>query len=443
MAWEKRVVWSEGMMLQPQHFQQQSRYHESQLRNSIALCRPHYWGISSIEIDKSHLKNGKLCLSSAEGILPDGSHFKFPDIDNVPAAIDINEDLLNSTIYLAVSIRRHGNTETFRDNSTQSRYDIAEHEARDVSGTSSTQQAIEVSGFSFSLRSDKDDNNEFSCIPVAFIEDVSLSGSITLKESFIAPSLNIKNNAHISGFVSELVKLAKHRISALAARVSVAGKATTTEVTDFLMLQTLNRHYPQLINLDRSEQLSPYDLYIRFIELIGDMSTFIKTDKLVPDLPHYQHNNLTEIFSFLIDELRQVFSVVLEQNSINIPLHEKKYGISIGTISDKTLFTSASFILAVTADITTEEIRQYFPPQVKIGAVEQIKELVNVQLPGIQLNNLAVAPREIPYQRNYVYFELIPNGDYWTSLTESGAIAFHVGTNFPGLTMELWAIRSS
>jgi len=443
MTWEKRVVWSEGMMLQPQHFQQQSRYHESQLRNSIALCRPHYWGISSIEIDKSHLKNGKLCLSSAEGILPDGSHFNFPYIDNVPVAIDVNEDLLNSTIYLALSIRRNGNTETFRDNSTQSRYDIVEHEARDVSGTSSTQQAIEVSGFSFSLRSDKDDNNEFSCIPVAFIEDVSLSGSITLKENFIAPSLNIKNNAYINGFLSELVKLAKHRINALAARVSVTGKATTTEVTDFLMLQTLNRHYPLLINLDRTEQLSPYDLYVKLIELIGDMSTFIKTDKLVPELPHYQHHNLTEIFSVLIDELRQVFSVVLEQNSINIPLHEKKYGISIGAISDKTLFSSASFILAVTADITTEEIRQYFPPQVKIGAVEQIKELVNVQLPGIQLNNLAVAPREIPYQRNYVYFELIPNGDYWASLTESGAIAFHVGTNFPGLSMELWAIRSS
>jgi type VI secretion system protein ImpJ len=443
MTWEKRVVWSEGMMLQPQHFQQQSRYHESQLRNSINFCRPHYWGVSALEIDKSHLKNGKLCLSSADGLLPDGSYFSFPNIDNAPAAIDINENLLNTTIYLAITIRRAGNSETYRDNSTQSRFNIVEYDARDVSGTSSAQQSIDVSGFSFSLRTDKDDNNEFSCIPIAIIEDVSLSGSIKLKENFIPPNVNIKNNSYISGFLSELVKLTKHRISALAARVSVAGKATTTEVTDFLMLQTLNRHYPMLVNLDLSETLAPYDLYVKFIELIGEMSTFIKHDKLVPDLPPYQHDNLTEIFFTLNDELRQVFSVVLEQNSINIPLIVKKYGISIGTISDKTLFTSASFILAVTADISTEEIRQYFPPQVKIGAVEQIKELVNVQLPGIQLNNLAVAPREIPYQRNYVYFELIPNGEYWAALVESGGIAFHIGTNFPGLTMELWAIRSN
>jgi len=443
MAWEKRVVWSEGMMLQPQHFQQQSRYHESQLRSSLSLSRPHFWGISSVQIDKSHLKNGKVCVTACEGVLPDGSYFRFPEIDSAPEAIDISEDHLNSVIYLAVTIKRDGNTETSRDNAMQSRFEITEHEARDISGTSSSQQQIEVSGLSFSLRSDTNDNNEFNCIPIAYVEDISKSGKVTLKETFVSPCLNIKDNLYLSSFLSELVKLCKHRVSALAARVSVAGKATTTEVTDFLMLQSLNRYFPALVNLDKSDHVGPYELYQKFIEIIGDMSTFIKADKMVPELPAYQHTNLSEVFSLLIDELRQVFSVVLEQNSINIPLQEKKYGISIGVISDKTLFSSASFILAITADITTEEIRQYFPPQVKIGAIEQIKELVNVQLPGIQINNLAVAPREIPYQRNYVYFELIQSGEYWSALSESGGIAFHVGTKFPNLSMELWAIRSN
>lgn len=443
MAWEKKVIWSEGMMLQPHHFQQQSRYHESQLRHSSALCRPHFWGISTIEIDKSHLKNGKFCVNTCEGILPDGSYFDFPIIDNLPMAIDVNEDFLNTTIYLAVPIRRNGNTETSRDAAIHSRYAIAEHEARDVSGTSSTQQTIEVSGLRFCLRTDKDDNNEFSCIPIAYVDDISANNSVSLKEAYIGPCLNIKSSVFINSFLSELVKLVKHRISALASRVSVAGKATTTEVTDFLMLQTLNRHAPILINLEQAETLAPFELYERFIGLIGDMSTFIKADKLVPELPIYQHTNLTEVFDKLVNEIRQVFSVVLEQNSINIPLQEKQYGISIGVISDKTLFSSASFVLAVSSDLPSDELRQYFAAQVKLGAIEQIKELVNVQLPGIQLNNLALAPREIPYQRNYIYYELIQSGEYWSALTESGGIALHVGTKFPNLKMELWAIRSN
>lgn len=444
MAWEKRIVWSEGMMLQPQHFQQQSRYHESQLRNAIGLCQPHSWGIFSVEIDKSHLKTGKFSIAGAEGILPDGSYFCFPNVDVIPAALDITEDHLNKTLYLALTIRRHGNTETMRDNheGIQYRYQVTEHDARDISGTSSLQQTLEVAGLSFCLLSDNDNLNEFSCIPIGYIEDVSESGVITLKNDFIYPALNIKQHPFIKGFISELVNLAQHRVNALSARVSVLGKATTTEVSDFLMLQTLNRHLPLIKYLDSAEHITPLDLYQKFISLIGDMCTFIKADKQVPELPTYQHTNLTETFNGLIDELRQAFSVVLEQNSINIPLQEKKYGIRVGPISDKTLFTSASFILAVTADISPDEIRQYFAPQVKIGAVEQIKELVNLQLPGVQLNSLAVAPREIPYQRNYVYFELLPTGEYWTALAQSGGIALHIGTNFPNLSMELWAIRS-
>lgn len=445
MAWEKRIIWSEGMMLQPQHFQQQTRYHESQLRNTIGLCFSHAWGLYSAEIDASHLKIGKISVKSAEGILPDGSYFSIPHVDITPAALDVTDEYLNTTIYLALTIRRNGNTETQRDDNhnSQYRFKVEEHEARDVSGTSSLQQTLEVSGFNFCLLTDKDDLNEFNCIPIAYIEDVNVSGQITLKNDFVPPALNIKNNYFIKGFLSELVNLTQHRISALSARVSVAGKATTTEVSDFLMLQTLNRHFPLIKHLDESEQLSPLNLYEKFISLIGDMSIFIQADKQTPKLPPYQHDNLSVIFSKLISELRQSFSVVLEQNSINIPLHEKKYGIRIGVVSDKTLFSTASFILAVTADISADEIRQYFPSQVKIGAVENIKELVNVQLPGVQLNSLAVAPREIPYQRNYVYFELISQGEYWTTLVQSGGLAIHVGTKFPNLSMELWAIRSN
>jgi len=442
MAWERRVVWSEGMMLQPHHFQQQTRYHESQLRNSIQLCQPYAWGIYSLEIDRAQLKTGKLSISNAQGILQDGSLFDFPEIDQLPKAIDISDDHLDATLYLAVSVRRHSNTETIREGQVKSRFEVSEHNVRDVSGISSSEVPIEVAGLNFSLRTSKDDNNEFSCIAIAKIENISPNGAISLKETFVPATVNIKSNVYICGFINEIVKLTKHRIQSLASRVSVAGKASGSEISEFLMLQTLNRHYPTLLHLERAEHVYPFVLYEKMVTLIGDMSTFIQADKVVPELPHYDHRHPSDMFSTLINELRQLFSVVLEQNSIKIPLLEKKFGIRVGTISDKTLFTSATFILAVTADISADDIRKYFPPQVKIGAVEQIKELVNVQLPGIQLSHLAAAPREMPHLRNHVYFELVQNGEYWKSLTQSGGVACHIGTNFPNLSMELWAIRS-
>lgn len=441
MAWEKRVVWSEGMMLQPQHFQQQSRYHEAQLRNTFAASMPYSWGVLSCDFDTALLKTGKLFINKAEGVFADGSYFSSPTLDKVPTAVDINKDQLNAVIYLAVPIRRSGNTEIQRNKQLQGRYQVNEYDARDVSGITTNVNLIEVSGLNLSLRTSNQDNSEFSCIAVAQIDDISSSGAISLKSEYLAPYLNIKTNSYMNGFLNELDKLTLHRIQTLASRVSVAGKSTGSEVVNYMMLQTLNRHYPMLAYLTQAEQVHPFYLYEKFVNLIADMSTFIQSDKVVPKLPQYSHRDPTTVFATLLSELRALFSVVLEQNSINIPLKEKSFGVRVGTVADKTLFKTASFVLAVTADTSPDEIRQYFLTQFKIGAVESIKELVNLQLPGIQINHLAAAPREIPYQRNFVYFELVQNGEYWQALTESGAIACHIGASFPNLSVELWAIR--
>ncbi|MAK90124.1 MAG: type VI secretion system baseplate subunit TssK [Oleibacter sp.] len=442
MAWEKRVIWTEGMMLQPHHFQQQSRYHEAQLRQAIGTCMPFPWGIDSIEIEQSLLKSGKFGITRAQGIFKDGSFFNLPDTDMLPSPIDIDQSHLNATLYLALPVRRQGNNEINREQASAGRYQLAELEVRDVSGVTNNKVHIEIAGLNCSLRTSIQDNSEFVCIAIATVEDVSPNGQVTLGSDFIAPSLNCKSSSHLCHFISELVSLAQHRIKSLAGRVSVAGKYTTSEITDFLMLQTLNRHFPILSYMDSADSLTPFYLYEQLVSLIGDLSTMIQADRMVPELPGYEHQQLDRVFPPIIEQLRHLFSVVLEQNSVNIPLQEKKFGIRVGKISDRSLLSSASFILAVSADIANEEIRQYFPQQVKIGSVESIQELVNLQLPGVQVSPLAAAPREIPYQRHFVYFELVQTGESWQALVSSGGIACHIGTNFPNLNMELWAIRS-
>src|SRR3546814_13697442 len=90
-----------------------------------------------------------------------------------------------------------------------------------------------------------------------------------------------------------------------------------------------------------------------------------------------------------------------------------------------------------------EALRRNFPNQVKIGPVEQIRELVNVALPGIGARPLPVAPRQIPFHAGVAYFELDRSNQYWKSLANSGGLAIHVAGEFPSLQMECWAIRRS
>ncbi|MGQ8367224.1 type VI secretion system baseplate subunit TssK [Glaciecola sp. 1036] len=441
MTWEKRVVWSEGMMLQPQHFQQQTRYHDAQLKSTVTTLNPDHWGLTSFVIDLALLKTGKLSVTQAEGIMQDGTVFSFPQRDHAPAVIDIHQENLGQIIYLCVALSRENNSEVQRKEADLTRFKLSEFETRDIAGFGNKKTLLEVAGLQFTLRTSNQNNSEFLCIPIAKIEDVSPNGAVSIVSDYLLPSINIKISKHVCSFIDELQNLLSHRSHAIASRVSVAGKSTANELVEFMLLQALNRHSAVVNHLAAAAFVTPFYLFEKLSTLICELSTFIKSSKLPDALPSYQHADPNAVFKPLIEEARQLFSVVLEQNSINIPLQERKFGIRVGTISDKTLFQNASFILAVSADVSPDEIIKHFASQTKIGAVESIKELVNLQLPGVQLTHLAAAPREVPYQRNFVYFELVQSGEYWQTLTQSGGLACHVSANLPGLVLELWAVR--
>ena len=47
----------------------------------------------------------------------------------------------------------------------------------------------------------------------------------------------------------------------------------------------------------------------------------------------------------------------------------------------------------------------------------------------------------ISFHAGYAYFELDQTHDLWDQLKDSGGVAIYVSGEFPGLAMELWAIR--
>ncbi|MEM9370154.1 MAG: type VI secretion system baseplate subunit TssK, partial [Pseudomonadota bacterium] len=229
---------------------------------------------------------------------------------------------------------------------------------------------------------------------------------------------------------------------ALAGRLSQSGVTKgVAEISDFLLLITINRVLPQIRHLSTIENAHPSMIYQFCTGLAGELATFMTPEKKAPEFPTYRHDDLTNVFQPVMRSLRQYLSAVLEQNAVSIPLEPRKYGISVGLVSDKRLLTGAVFVLAAKADVPAESVRRHFPTQVKLGPVEEIRQLVNSALPGIGLKPLPVAPRQIPYHSGVVYFELDGSSPLWKQMSTSGGLAVHVPGEFPGLEMELWAIR--
>ena len=94
------------------------------------------------------------------------------------------------------------------------------------------------------------------------------------------------------------------------------------------------------------------------------------------------------------------------------------------------------------ADLPLEDLRRQFLQQCKVASVEKIRDLISLQLPGIPLTALPVAPRQLPYHAGYVYFRLDHESQAWQMMTNASGFAFHVAGNFPGMEMQFWAIRS-
>ncbi len=444
MSWDNKVVWSEGMFLRTQHFQQYDRYVERLVRGRVEGVRPYSWGVTDLQINRELLMTGKFAVTSCHGILPDGTPFGIPDDADHPAPLELPENTRNVIVYLALPVRQPGGVEIDEGahDETVARYRAVEFEAVDTIAGAETVAGIRVGRLRLRYMLESEDRQGFVPLGLARLVEVRADKSVVLDSGFIPPTLDCAAVTTLSGFIAEVQGLMNHRGEALAARVSGADARGVAEIADFLMLEVINRYQPLLAHLSTTPHVHPEAFYSLAVSMAGELSTFTAANKRPPAFPAYRHDDLQATFQPVMVALRQSLSAVLEQTAIPIPLQLRKYGIRVAVVQDRTLLTQASFVLAVKAEIPTETLRRNFPNQLKIGPVEQIRELVNVALPGIRVRPLPVAPRQIPYHSGTTYFELERTSQYWKALGQSGGIAMHVSGEFPGLDMQFWAIRA-
>jgi type VI secretion system protein ImpJ len=443
MSAYNKVVWSEGLFLQPQHFQQQDRYFERYIEARCRALTSNSWGFTDVEIERDLLAIGKFGLRRLAGVFPDGTPFRLPDDDPLPPPIDIDSTVRDQVVHLAIPLRRSGELDIDREGASEIvRHQVAELQARDVSTSGADPAVLEVASLRTRLLPASALTDAYASIPLAHVVECRSDRQVVLEDRFIPTVLHSRASARLATVCTELLGLLHQRGEALGSRVMATGRGAAAEFADFLMLQAINRHEPVFAHYAESGAVHPEDLYQSCLAAAGELATFTTTAKRPGAFPAYQHDHLRESFEPVIASLRASLSVVLEQNAVPIPLESRKFGISVAIVTDRSLYSTAVFVLAARADVPTEDLRRRFPAQLKIGPVERIRELVTLQLPGVPVSPLPVAPRQIPFHAGFSYFELDQNTDLWDQLKSSGGLAMHVAGEFPGLAMEFWAVRA-
>lgn len=447
MSWYNKVVWSEGLFLRPQLFQQQERYLEHYAHKRAASLSPFFWGFHKYSIDTEALSLGKLVLSEAAGVFQDGTPFDVPGQTTPPAPLAIGPTHLNQIIHFAVPIRMPNADETSFGERRDSlaRYHAFERELVDANSIAQGPKLVQLSDLRVRLVPENELTESWIGLPLARITEIRADGSVRLDTALIPP-VNVFPASHqLLNWLVEVHGLLHLRADALAEGVLAGGTrgADAAEISEYLILQLLNRHEPVLKHLLEARSASPETLYTTFAALAGELSTFVRTDTRRPAAYQpYRHAEPHTCIRPLVDDLRYLLNVVLERGAQRIELRDERHGLYLAVLDPAEIPRFSTFVLAVHAQIPADVLTQQFPAQTKVGPSGRLAELIRSHLPGVPLQVLPVPPRQIPFNAGHIYFEISQSHPLWEQVTKFGGLALHVAGSFPELRIDLWGVRS-
>lgn len=443
MSGNRRVAWSQGMFLQPQHFQQFSRAMEEFAIAQAAVQTRLNWGFSGLEIDAAVLKQGQFRLLSAKGILPDGTPFDAPDTDALPAAITIASEHLGKKVWLALPLRTPGEPEyELSEEVSLARRGRAElTPLRDCSDREQESIDAHVVGLNLQLIVSDQPPPGYTSLPIRRVAMIGQGNDVRLAADFVESAVIAVASDYLRALIADLANRLAQRSRNSSGRAARGGSTET--LYEFLFLLAVNRRAPVLRQLMHDGDVHPYALYLLFVEMAGEFASFGQITRAAPEFSAYDHADQYRSFVPVAELLRTALGQVLPQTATHIPLVRGELGIFYGVFPDSRLVSPKHrLVLTVLCDSPPEVVRQRFSGVALISTPDTIKNQIGAQVPGFAMSALPVAPQEVrnPSPRA-VYFEIRPETADYKRLVNG--LAVNVSTNIPGLQLELWVLHGA
>ncbi|TCV97303.1 type VI secretion system protein ImpJ [Luteibacter rhizovicinus] len=438
-----KVVWSEGMFLQPHHLQQQDRHVAGQLAAALRAVRTHAWGFTELEIDNGELAAGHVRLARCAGILRDGTPFVVKgDADAMPSCV-LPEGARDIDIVLAMPLARPDavESEVRPGLSSLARFHIVELQVADSHQHGGDIATLQLARPHLRLMTESDAQAAHTYLGVARVVERGDSGVVTLDAHYIPPVLGWRVSARLATLLHSFLTQLRQRVHDLMSALRAPGFGGVVEVQQFLLAQTLGRAEATLGHIAGQADMHPERLYVVLLALRGELAVFESPYGSAPLRPPYRHDRLASCFAPLVAELRRAIAVAVAENVVALPVEEHAFGMHHARVGDASLYADARFILGVSTRLPVERLLQTLPESLKIGPAENMRDLVDLQLPGLPLRAIPGAPRELPAYPGFSYFELDRQHPQWIGFAGSSGIGLHVAGDFPELRFALWAIR--
>lgn len=416
MSERNRVVWSEGLYLRTQHFQQQDRHAEALMRAGLLVApwQPH--GFTRIELDRAALDAGQIAIRLAEGIFPDGTPFAIPDSAAPPAPIRIVAGA-SGAVHLAVPVEQAGTAtmDPAHAEASGARYKGEILELRDTIRNGADPAEVEIARLCLRTLAPGEALAGFVALPMLHVEGLRADGSVAIREGDLPPALTIAAHPWYGGFLKELVT-GLDRIAEAHGGLVLGGAGRSIE--NLLILELANSARPRIAHLLAQNLIHPCALYEELVALAGRMATYGSSSRRLSDLPAYDHMDPTPAFTALADTLRSLMLSLrhVEPKSRALPVAKHSQNIWKVRIDNPDLLRTSRIVLRVGSPMSEEMLRQLFVNQATVGAADAFEMLWKSRLPGIALKPLHSQPREIPYDGERLCLELNQQSEHFAQL---------------------------
>ncbi len=449
MSRYRRVVWAEGMLLTPHHFQQLDNYHEQSLSSRFASSAPYNWGVLDLQVNRESIANGYFDLIQCRAVMPDGLMINIPEIEQAPPPrpveghFDMADERLD--VYLAIPAKRAGaiNFQTPGAAGGQMVRYLQDAGVVPDETTGDNERQIAFARGNIRLLFADELREGYSSIKIAELQRTA-TGQLTLSENWIPPALNVSASSWLVNMLRQLVEILITKSTTLSEqrRQRAAGLAdfTTSEAGIFWLLHTVNSAIPELAHYFRTHPVHPERIYLAMAELAGELITFV-TDHHPKDIVRYDHTDLYSTFSQLSAEIRELLETVIPTRCVPIPLENVRKSLYVGRVQDEQLLKDAAFYLAVRGQIPESRLIELVPRIVKIAARDVIDAVVGSALPGVTLTHASPPPAPIPTRVGFHYFALDSIGPYWDTIRGSKVLAVYVPDEFPDVKLEMYAVK--
>ena len=449
MSKYRKIVWNEGMLLTPHHFQQFDNYHEELLNSRVRSMMQHEYGIVELRFSAEAIANGNFQLTTCRGVLPDGLFVNVPDAETAPDMRPIGNhfrvDAERLGVHLAIPAKKMGEA-NFQASGAGTNGNLRYlQEGRKIKDetTGANEQAVAYAKSNLRIIFDDELRDGFTSMKIAELQRTP-TGQLKVADDYIPPILKISANDWLTAMLRQIVEILITKGASLSEqrRQSNASLAdfTTSEVAVFWLLHTINNSIPIMSHYFRSPVLHPERLYEEFVRLIGQLMTF-SIEMHPKDIVKYDHDDLHFTFSNLAAQLRDLLETVIPSRCVAIPLEKTRDTLYVGRIDDERLIKEAGFFLAVRAQMPEAKLIEGVPRVVKIASRDVIDSVIGSALPGVVLTHASPPPAPIPARVGFKYFQLDNIGPYWSGIAGSKVISVYVPTDIPDEKLELYAVK--